>query len=238
MIKVNRAIIMAAGRGERMNPVTLKTPKPLVSVNGKRMIDSVIDGLHQNGIFEIYIVVGYLREQFLSLEEVYPNVRLIYNPDYAEWNNIASLYAAKEYLSDCMILDGDQIIHDPKALDPYFELSGYNAVRTEQPTKEWLLQTENGIIKSCSRIGGTGGWQLYSISRWSAEDGAKLRRYVEIEYKKNNRSIYWDDIPIFIYPNEFTLGIHPMKNSDVLEIDTLNELMDADPSYRGILVRL
>ena len=236
MIKVNRAIIMAAGRGERMNPVTLKTPKPLVSVNGKRMIDSVIDGLHQNGIFEIYIVVGYLREQFLSLEEVYPNVRLIYNPDYAEWNNIASLYAAKEYLSDCMILDGDQIIHDPKALDPNFELSGYNAVRTEQPTKEWLLQTENGIIKSCSRIGGTGGWQLYSISRWSAEDGAKLRRYVEIEYKKNNRSIYWDDIPIFIYPNEFTLGIHPMKNSDVLEIDTLNELMDADPSYRGILV--
>lgn len=236
MIKVNRAIIMAAGRGERMNPVTLKTPKPLVSVNGKRMIDSVIDGLHQNGIFEIYIVVGYLREQFLSLEEVYPNVRLIYNPDYAEWNNIASLYAAKEYLSDCMILYGDQIIHDPKALDPYFELSGYNAVRTEQPTKEWLLQTENGIIKSCSRIGGTGGWQLYSISRWSAEDGAKLRRYVEIEYKKNNRSIYWDDIPIFIYPNEFTLGIHPMKNSDVLEIDTLNELMDADPSYRGILV--
>lgn len=235
MIKVNRAIIMAAGRGERMNPVTLKTPKPLVSVNGKRMIDSVIDGLHQNGIFEIYIVVGYLREQFLSLEEVYPNVRLIYNPDYAEWNNIASLYAAKEYLSDCMILDGDQIIHDPKALDPYFELSGYNAVRTEQPTKEWLLQTENGIIKSCSRIGGTGGWQLYSISRWSTEDGAKLRHYVEIEYKKNNRSIYWDDIPIFIYPNEFTLGIHPMKNSDVLEIDTLNELMDADPSYRGIL---
>ena len=64
MAKVQRAIIMAAGLGNRMHPVTLTTPKPLVKVNGKRMIDKVIDGLHQNGIQEIYIVVGYLKEQF------------------------------------------------------------------------------------------------------------------------------------------------------------------------------
>ena len=56
MHEVKRAIIMAAGLGNRMRPVTLTTPKPLVRVNGKRMIDTVIEGLHDNGITEIYIV--------------------------------------------------------------------------------------------------------------------------------------------------------------------------------------
>ena len=67
MNQVKRAIIMAAGIGKRMQPVTLATPKPLVKVNGIRMIDTVIQGLHNNGIHEIYVVVGYLKEQFLNL---------------------------------------------------------------------------------------------------------------------------------------------------------------------------
>ena len=61
---VKRAIIMAAGIGKRMQPLTFETPKPLVKVNGTRMIDTVINGLHEHGIYEIYVVVGHLKEQF------------------------------------------------------------------------------------------------------------------------------------------------------------------------------
>ena len=67
MYKVERAIIMAAGFGSRMSPLTLETPKPLVKVNGTRMIDTVIRGLHENGIYEIYVVAGYLKEQFYDV---------------------------------------------------------------------------------------------------------------------------------------------------------------------------
>ena len=64
MNKIKRAIIMAAGFGNRMQPITLNTPKPLIKVNGKRMIDTIVEALYENSIFEIYVVVGYKKEQF------------------------------------------------------------------------------------------------------------------------------------------------------------------------------
>ena len=236
MYQAKRAIIMAAGKGERMHPLTEKTPKPLIRVNEQRMIDSVIDALRKNGITEIYVVVGHLKEQFSVLEEQYPGVQLIENPYYESCNNISSLYVAREHLEDCMILDGDQIIYEPSILSSEFERSGYNAVWTNEETREWLMQVENGIVVSCSRTGGSHGWQLYSISRWSAEDGRCLRRHLELEFEaKKNRQIYWDDVALFCHPEEYRLGIRPMEKGDIIEIDSLEELAAADPSYAALL---
>lgn len=233
MHRIERAIIMAAGKGERMHPLTEKTPKPLIRVRGKRMIETVIEALHANGIYEIYVVVGYRKEQFEPLKEEFPGVKLIENPYYDTCNNISSLYAAREHLKDCMILDGDQIIYDPKVLAPDFEKSGYNAVWTDEETTEWLMTVEDGVVTGCSRTGGKRGWQLYSISRWSAEDGARLRRHLELEFEeRGNRQIYWDDVPMFCHFDEYRLGIRPMGESDCLEIDSLEELKAADPAYR------
>ena len=234
MHQVKRAIIMAAGTGSRMRPITLHTPKPLIPVKGTRMIDTVIRALHQNGIHEIYVVVGYLKEQFACLPQEYPGLTLIENPWYDTCNNISSLYVAREHLSDTIILDGDQIIYDPSILSPEFSRSGYNAVWTDEPTDEWLMTVENGIVTACSRTGGSGGWQLYSISRWSQEDGAKLRRHLELEFEeKQNRQIYWDDVALFCHPEDYQLGIRPMEKGDIVEIDGYDELVAMDESYKG-----
>ena len=165
---------MAAGLGNRMHPVTLTTPKPLVKVNGKRMIDTVIEGLHNNGISEIYIVVGYLKEQFAPLVTEYPGVRLIENPYYDTCNNIASLYVARDHIENAIILDGDQIIYNPDILAPEFE-------RSEQ---------------------------------------------------KQNRQIYWDDVALFCYPEEYRLGVRPMNKDDIIEVDNFSELLALDSSYK------
>lgn len=236
MHQVKRAIIMAAGLGNRMRPVTLTTPKPLVKVNGRRMIDTVIQGLHENGITEIYVVVGHLKEQFAPLEQEYPGLTLIENPYYNVCNNISSLYVARDHIEDAIILDGDQIIHNPAILKPEFERSGYNCVWTDGHTEEWLLTVEDGIVTHCSRTGGTGGWQLFSVSRWTAEDGRKLKKHLEAEFEeKQNRQIYWDDVAIFCYPQEYRLGIMEMRREDIVEIDDISELIQMDSSYAAVL---
>ena len=235
MYKVERAIIMAAGKGTRMRPVTLHTPKPLVKVNGKRMIDSVIEALHKNGISEIYIVVGYLKDQFEILPKEYENVKLIENPFYDTCNNISSLYVARDYIENAIILDGDQIIYHEKILAPEFDRSGYNAVWTDDETEDWLMTVEKGIVTSCSRTGGKGGWQLYSVSRWNEADGKRLKHHLELEFnEKYNRQIYWDDVVMFCHADEYELGIRPMNADDVIEIDNLEELIALDGSYKDM----
>ncbi len=232
MNKITKAIIVAAGEGKRLRPVSYETPKPLVTVNGKRIIDSIIDCLYLNQITEIYIVVGYKKELFNTLKDKYPSIHLIENPYFDKCNNISSLYVAREFLGNCLILDGDQLINNSKVLDPIIHHSGYSALWTESETSEWLMQTRDDLVVSCSRNGGKIGWQLFSISRWNKEDGSRLGKHLELEFMENhNDQIYWDDIPMFIHADEYLLGVYEINKGDVIEIDNLDELIALDQSY-------
>ena len=180
------------------------------------------------------MVVGHLKEQFFEWGKE-REVQIIDNPYYDTCNNISSLYVAREHLGDCIILDGDQIIYNPTILEPHFTLSGYNAVWCDGETNEWLMGVEDGVVKSCSRTGGSHGWQLFSISRWTTEDGERLRRHLEYEFERGNRQIYWDDVAMFCHFEDYKLGIREMQASDIIEIDGLDELVAIDHSYQSYM---
>ena len=237
MYKLERAVITAAGKGTRMRPVTENLPKPLVKVNGVPFIETIIRGLNHNGIREIYVVVGYLKEKFGYLVEKYPGVVLIENPYYEDTNSISSVYCAREHLSNACVIDGDQYVFDDGVFAPAFERSGYNAVWMEDVPEWYLTLDENGTITDVVIEGGKNGWALCGICRLAPPEAAKLKKYLEIEFEeKKNRGIFWDQVALFLYRDECKLGIWKQRAyRDILEIDSLKELAEIDPSYEKYL---
>ena len=232
MSEIKRAIILAAGKGNRMKPVTDFIPKPLVKVNGVSFIETIINAIKMNNIKEVYIVVGYMKEKFSFLKEKYPEVTLIENPYYDTCNNISSLYVVRDKLEECIIMDAYQMIKNTDILFTNFGKSGYCCKWINKFENDWILTINNDKkIISCNRNGGI-GWRLYSISRWTKEDGKRLSELLEKEFIiNNNTQIYWDDIAMFCYPNLFDLTIYEIKDTDVYEVDTLDDLIKFDASY-------
>ena len=125
--RVKRAVFMAAGFGSRLVPITLNTPKPLVRVKGKRIIDSLLDAVLAVGIEEIYLVRGYLSEQFDQLLLKYPTIQFIENNVYNETNNISSAYVARHLLANSYVFESDLLLYNPSLITKYQYTSNYLA---------------------------------------------------------------------------------------------------------------
>ena len=235
MEKVERAIILAAGEGKRLRPITLKTPKPLVCVNGVRLIDTSINALKKNGIHEIYIVTGYKKEQFYETYEHDSDIHIIENPYYEKGNNITSMYFVRDVIPGSFILEGDFYVNNEKIFNPDVQVSGYCATRMEK-VPEWMLKVENDRIVSCEISGGENGYRLWGASMWTKKDGIMLSELIkrQIEEKKD-WSIYWDEIALDLKKECFNLGVRNIGINDITEIDTLEELATIDSEYSSYL---
>lgn len=233
MEKINNAIIMAAGFGSRLQPITNTTPKPLISVCGEVIIENIISAIKSKGIEQIVVVVGYKAEQFEYLADKY-GVTLVQNPDYAIANNISSMYYAREYLGGTLVIDGDQLVKNRDIVQPKIEKSGYCCYYVQGHTDEWLLKLNNTKVVECSRTGGEDGWELKGLSYWTKADGEQLRELVKQEYESGNTNIYWDDVAMFVRKGEIELYGYPINDGDIIEIDNLAELQQMDKKYRDI----
>lgn len=228
--RVKRAVFIAAGFGSRLVPVTLNTPKPLVRVHGKRIIDGLIDACLQAEIEEIYIVRGYLGEQFDQLLYRYPNLRFIDNAMYARANNISSAFLAKDLLKNAYVFEADLLISNPKIIKKYHYQSNFLAIKTDR-TDDWCFEVKDGYIEK-QKIGGEDCWQMVGISYWNEEDGARLFKDVEEVFSsEGGKEKYWDQVPLAVRKENYRVAIEPCLGSDIVEIDTFQELKAIDKAY-------
>ena len=236
--KVKRVVIIAAGFGVRLVPITINTPKPLVRVNGVRIIDTLLDAISQAGIEEIYIVRGYLKEQFDQLLEKYPNIKFIDNLSYNEANNISSILKAGDIISNSYVMEADLLLKNKKLVRKYEYSSNFLGFKVEQ-SEDWCFTVKDGIITD-QVVGANAkdykGFDIYQeigISYWDNGDGKKIAKDIIDAFNlPNGKNLYWDQLMFKIFPERYQVELRECQKDDVLEIDTFKELQAVDSAYK------
>lgn len=229
--RVDNAVIIAAGFGSRFVPLTYETPKGLLEVFGERMIERQIKQLHEAGIFDITIVVGYLKEKFEYLIDKY-NVKLLYNPEYSNKNTLATLWHVRHLFQNTYILSSDNWIRE-NIFHAYEPCPWYSGVYMKGNTSEWCLTTDKKGRITRVTVGGADSYVMYGPVYFDRDFSARfvplLEKYYNSPGTENN---YWEQVLI---ENLKTLPIYinPQPDSIVYEFENLEELRLFDTRYQN-----
>ena len=229
-----KAVILAAGTASRLRPLTSNTPKCLLKVNGKTLLERTLDNFISNGITEFLIVTGYLQEMIIDfVKKNYPelNVKFLYNKDFATTNNIYSLYLAEEFacgnnfiLSDSDILFSKDIISALLA-DKNPDVLAMNRHELGEEEIKIISDSERNVLeisKVCSIEKAVG--ESVGLEKMSAEYSAAL-------YKELHQMIDNECLSNVFYEKAFERLIpqgHIFKYLDTtdffsMEIDTMED---------------
>lgn len=229
-MRVDNAIIMAAGTSSRFAPLSYEKPKALIEVRGEILIERQICQLKEAGIEEVIVVTGYKAEQFEYLKEKF-GVKLVHNSHYLTRNNNSSIYAVKDYLKNSYICSSDNyFITNP--FEGEVEESYYSAVYAKGETSEWCIKEENGWIKDV-KVGGRDLWIMLGHVFWSEDFSKKFLSILQREYDRpETADKLWETIYIE-HIDELTMKIRKYPADFIFEFDTLDELREFDETYKA-----
>ncbi len=232
-LQVEGAVIFAAGFGSRFVPLTFEMPKGLLEVFGERMIERQIRQLHEVGIRDVTIVVGYLKEKFEYLIDKY-QVTLLYNPEYSCKNTLASMYWVREALRgrNMYVLSSDNWMRH-NMFHAYECGAWYASSYMDGSTSEWVLTyNKKGRITNVS-IGGENAWVMYGPVFFSREFSETFLPLLEKAYETpGTEQLYWEHV-LKDHLHDLEIHINRQPSNQVYEFENLEELRVFDPKYQN-----
>lgn len=216
------AIILAAGFGMRMVPINTQTPKALIEVDGETLIERIIKQLHDVGIKNIYIVVGFMKEQFEYLIDEY-DVELIVNEEYISKNNLHSLYLASDYLTNSYIIPCD-IWADRNPFSKHELYSWYMVTDLVDDESDVRVNRKRELVTVSN---GKGGNSMIGISYLTKKEADIVRQRLQ-EFDKNKRydNVFWETT---LYEGDrMIVPAKVVHASDFVEINTYEQLRELD----------
>ena len=214
------AVILAAGFGMRMVPINTLSPKAFIEVHGEVLIERIIKQLHKVGIKEIYVVVGYMKEQFEYLIDEY-GVKLIVNEEYKEKNNLHSLELASQYLSNTYIIPSDiWCTNNPFNRNELYSWYMVSDLLDDESTVRINRRME--LVTSQN-----GGNKMIGIAYLTDKDSNTVRNRLK-QYDKEKRYLnaFWEDA--IVEGDRMLVQANVVRSFDVVEINTYEDLREID----------
>lgn len=223
------AIIMAAGTSSRFVPISYERPKGLLEVKGEILIERQIRQLREAGINDITIVVGYKADMFQYLVEKY-DVSLVYNNDYAIYNNTSSVIRVLDKLSNTFICSSDNYFPNNVFMEESGE-SYYSALYAAGQTSEYCITTDEDDFITDVTVGGHDSWYMIGHVYFNEIFSKRFSKFLEKDYEFQETKLgYWEDVYIR-HIKDLPMKIRRYGMDDIAEFDNLDELRLFDNSY-------
>ena len=229
--RVKNAVLMAAGYGSRLAPITDRTPKGLLRIRGEVLVERQIEQLVEAGVADIFLVTGYRSEQFAYLG-THPHVHIVENPDYRRYNNTSSLYRVLDELDNTYICSADNYF-TKNVFAPYVYRSYYAATYRDEPTEEYYLSVDADDRITGVQIGGAHGWYMMGHVYFTQSFSEKFRALLRHAYESDAAvcEMLWEQF-YMQHLNELILYRKCYPQGIIYEFDTLSDILAFDPKFR------
>ena len=216
------AIILAAGFGMRMVPINMEVPKAFLEVRGELLIERLIRQLNEAGIFDITIVVGFMKEQFDYLIDEY-GVQLVVNPLYASRNNLHSLDLVADQIHNSYILPCDIWMQE----NPFRNKELYSWYSVSSKPDEFSDVRVNRKMELVRRNSNESGNQMVGIAYLTGGKAETVRKNLR-KYSENSLydEAFWEEA---LYEKDrMIVEAKVFHEDDAIMIDTFEQLREID----------
>lgn len=225
-----KGLILAAGIGSRLQPLTNEKPKPLIEINGKPIIKSIIENLIYSDITDILIITGYKESLIidsLKEESYFNNLKFILNKDYETTNNIASFLLGIDEIEEDIILYECDIIVDKNLIKKLVKIPNSTLVSKYNPA--FMDGTTVNIVNDLiTEIGTDGQFEYKTINVYNLTFKTLnlIKKIANILYESS--SYYESLIKVLIDLRLLRLKPIIVHQNNWIEIDTYKDLIRAE----------